>query len=68
MVAETDLYTLVQQQQMAYATMADWKDKQGRAFVQDFAVWEAAQDWALAQKLVSKKVDPASRFSNDYMP
>lgn len=68
MVAETDLYTLVQQQQMAYATMADWKDKQGRAFVQDLDVWEAAQDWALEQKLVSKKIDPASLFSNDYMP
>jgi putative hydroxymethylpyrimidine transport system substrate-binding protein len=68
MVATTDAYTLRQQQGIAYGTMADWKNESGKAFVQEFSTWDAAQDWALEHKLVSKKVDPASLFTNDYLP
>jgi putative hydroxymethylpyrimidine transport system substrate-binding protein len=50
------------------ATVTHWKEADGAIFVQDPSVWQKAQDWAMAQKLISVPSDPSTYFTNDYLP
>ena len=63
-----DLYTLTQHADMTGGVKNSWRDADGTTFTQARNVWAAAQDWALAQKLLTKKVDPGTFFTNAYMP
>ena len=50
------------------ATKSHWKEKDGTIFTQDVALWKDAQDWAMAQGLISVPADPRTYFTNDYNP
>ena len=62
-----DLYSHEQHSDMAGGVKSSWKDTDGTVFRQDLAVWEKAQTWALAQELLTKKVDASQFFSNDFL-
>lgn len=46
----------------------DWFDDQGRIWIQERSVWEAAQDWAQEWEIVEEKTDVSNYFTNDYLP
>ena len=50
------------------ATAGHWKEADGAIFVQEESVWQQAQDWAMAQGLISVPSEPSTYFSNDYLP
>lgn len=50
------------------ATTTHWKTSDGVYFSQDVSVWKRAQDWAMKQKLLTVSSDPASYFTNDFLP
>ena len=63
-----DLYSHQQHSDMAGGVRLSWKDPDGTVFRQELAVWEKAQDWALNQELLTKRVDASAFFSNAYLP
>ena len=63
-----ELYTHQQQTDIAEGTRASWKKADGTVFAQDRAVWEKARDWAFEHKLITKKPDPSTYFSNAFLP
>lgn len=67
MAKANEIFTRDQHRQIAEASMADWMDEKGGVFAQDVAVWTKAQDWAVAQKLITVPVDAAQYFTNDYL-
>ena len=46
----------------------DWVAEDGTIFAQEVGPWATAQQWALKYELISLGDDPASYFSNDYLP
>ena len=63
-----DLYTLTQHTDMAGGVKSSWRDADGTTFTQARSIWTAAQAWALTHKLLEKKVNPDTFFTNAYMP
>ncbi len=68
MADNNEIFTLPQHTAISAATTPDWKTSDGRYFVQDSDVWKLAQDWALSEGLISKKVNHKLYYSNDYLP
>jgi putative hydroxymethylpyrimidine transport system substrate-binding protein len=63
-----DLFTLEQHQGIYKESKSHWKASDGTIFHQEVGVWKTAQDWAVAQKLILVPADPASYFTNAYLP
>ena len=67
MVAQSDLFTLENQWDIFKNTKNEWFGANGEVFVQDVAVWQETQAWALKYGLIEKKIDPDIYFTNDYL-
>lgn len=63
-----EIFALPDHETMTKMTLGDWADASGKLFVQDEATWKAAQDWAMKMKLLQIGSEPASYFSNAYLP
>ena len=65
---DNDQFTPAQHRKIYDGSKDHWKTKDGVAFRQDEQVWKEAQDWAVAQKLLTLTEDPKNYFTNDYLP
>ena len=65
---DNDQFTPAQHRKIYEGSKDHWKTKDGVAFRQDEQVWKEAQDWAVAQKLLTLTEDPKNYFTNDYLP
>ena len=67
-VKANDVFT--KEEHVAGDNMAkpDWVAADGTIFAQEIGPWHTAQQWALKYKLISLGDDPASYFTNDYLP
>ncbi len=66
MAKANEIFTRDQHRQIVEASVADWTDEKGAVFVQDAGIWSKAQEWAVAQKLITVPVEPTQYFTNDY--
>ena len=68
MVAQSDLFSIENQWAIFRNTKNEWFSASGEVFVQDVAIWQETQIWALKYGLLEKKIDPTVYFTNDYLP
>jgi hypothetical protein len=67
-IKRTEVFTPEEHKMQYQLVKPDWVGDNGAIFTMDKQVWADAQTWALRHKLITVGADPASYFSNDYIP